>query len=243
MPKLPVSPENPDDPQPIRSLIDGFGHIPNPEPKPKSGNAPMFAPESASPPQPASLSEFETELELEAFRVDQDFAQHIQTVKKPISIPVGRPHNQEWICFHPNKSWRIVVNLLEDRINRRFYLVARHLFPEVMSDLRPKLLVAYAVRRDSSWGLWPIRVKGERGDLDSYSESLHGILGQYSGQWIRVLTDQPGGVYVPVVTENVEAPVPRWPDGGFQYLFQLAFKNRVINGLDHPILRGLRGEI
>jgi len=39
MPKLRLPPENPDDPQPIRPLIDGSGYILDPEPEPKSESA------------------------------------------------------------------------------------------------------------------------------------------------------------------------------------------------------------
>jgi hypothetical protein len=35
---------------------------------------------------------------------------------------------------------------------------------------------------------------------------------------------------------------PEWPDMPFQQLLKIAFKDRFINGLDHPILKRLRGE-
>jgi hypothetical protein len=56
------------------------------------------------------------------------------------------------------------------------------------------------------------------------------------------LTNRPGKVYTVVVPkEEVVVPVPRWPEGGFNYLFQLAFRGRVINNLDHPVIQRLQG--
>jgi hypothetical protein len=46
------------------------------------------------------------------------------------------------------------------------------------------------------------------------------------------------------VLENPAADLvaPKWPDGGIQKLFALAFRNRVISTVDHPMLKALRGE-
>jgi hypothetical protein len=228
MPEAPTPTPGPEDqsvgPQPVQQI--------NGSDRPKTSK-------SKSEPEPESSSE--SELDLESYRVDQDFTAHIQTVKKVLSIPVQRPDKQDWICIHPDKHWRIAVNLLDDKINRRVYLVSRNLVPEVTSDLQPKLLVAYATRR-GSYGLWPIRLAGERGDLDSYNESAHAIVMQYAGQWIRVLTNQVDKMYEVLETAKIELPAPKWPES-FQFIFKLAFRNRVVNSLDHPVLRSLRGEV
>ena len=252
MRKSTTRPDNPPDPKIIsingsasdETADTGSRSAPAP-PSPVSAEPASSASESnpaSRPPQPDSTFDLASTLELDDYRVSQSFAEHLQVVKKPISIPVGRPNDQEWICFHPSNSWQIIVNLLEDKLNRRTYLVGRSLFPELLGDIRPKLLVAYATLR-GTWGLWPIRIRGERGELDSYSESLHAIVLQHAGQWIRVITNLPDGVYVPLVSEKIEAPEARWPEGGFSHLFQLAFQNSVITSLDHPFLRHLRGEI
>jgi hypothetical protein len=36
---------------------------------------------------------------------------------------------------------------------------------------------------------------------------------------------------------------PEWPELSFQELVNLAFKDKVVDRLDHPVLRRLRGEL
>jgi hypothetical protein len=38
-------------------------------------------------------------------------------------------------------------------------------------------------------------------------------------------------------------PEPVWPDVPFSGLVHIAFKGRVIDTLDHPVVRRLRGEL
>ena len=38
-------------------------------------------------------------------------------------------------------------------------------------------------------------------------------------------------------------PDPEWPDISFQGILQIAFKDRYITSMDHPLLQKLRGEV
>jgi hypothetical protein len=38
-------------------------------------------------------------------------------------------------------------------------------------------------------------------------------------------------------------PEPQWPDMSLQKVLAMAFKDRFIDSLDHPVLKRLRGEI
>jgi hypothetical protein len=182
-----------------------------------------------------------SELDLEQFRIDQDFASHLNTRKSAVSIPVRPPNRQLWIYIHPDKDWRGAFAVLEDKINQRTYIVVPEIVPEVTADLVPKLLVTYATRQGTT-GLWPIRLPDEAGRLDTYNESALSIVEQYSGQWIRVLANQVNRCYDVLLIASTELPAPKWPDGGFKQLFNLAFQNRVINNINHPVLKALRGE-
>ena len=181
------------------------------------------------------------ELNPEQFRIDQNFTSHVQTRKKAVSISVRKPDRQLWIYVHPGKDWRIIVGVLEDKVNQRTYIVAPEILPEVTADLVPKLLVTYATRQNTT-SLWPVRIPDETGRLDSYNESALSIIEQYPGQWIRVLPNSEERCYDVLETPSIELPAPKWPDGGFKQLFSLAFKNRVISNINHPVLKALRGE-
>ena len=40
-----------------------------------------------------------------------------------------------------------------------------------------------------------------------------------------------------------ELPDPEWPDLSFEDIMKVAFKDRFITGMDHPVIRRLNGEI
>lgn len=37
-------------------------------------------------------------------------------------------------------------------------------------------------------------------------------------------------------------PDPKWPDVSFQELLRLAFRDRLVDRFDHPLIKRLRGE-
>jgi hypothetical protein len=42
---------------------------------------------------------------------------------------------------------------------------------------------------------------------------------------------------------KADLPEPNWPDKPFNDLLRIAFRDRLIDTLDHPILKSLRGEV
>ena len=60
-------------------------------------------------------------------------------------------------------------------------------------------------------------------------------------KWVRVQSNRSLGAY-----EIYEAAAPwgdpEWPDVQFKDLLKIAFKDRLIDTADHPVLKRLRGE-
>jgi hypothetical protein len=184
----------------------------------------------------------EPKLDLNEFRINQDFSLHVQARKTAVCVPVQRPDRQQWVFLHPDPAWRVHVALLEDKSNRRSYLVAPEIVPDVTEDLTAKLLIAY-VTRTGNPGLWGVRLPDEGGRIDTFNESALAIIASHTNQWIRILCDQADKSYSVLEAGPVELPAPRWPEGGFQWMFDTAFKNRVIRSTEHPLLQALRGAV
>jgi hypothetical protein len=212
----------------------------NPDSPPVNGSVPLGA---TVIPQPDGSSELsEDEFDIRRYRVDQDCNLHVAAQKKAVVVPVTRPDRQSWIMIHPAEAWRMPVFVLDDRANRRVYLVEPQIAPDVMSDLVLKLLVAY-VSRTGAVGLWAIRLPDESGRIDSFNESALAIVAEHSNKWIRVLCDQQEKAYSILESPPLECPMPKWPEGGLHWMLRTAFKNRIIKTLDHPVLQILRGKV
>jgi hypothetical protein len=216
-------------------------------PQPVNGSIPLGSDDAI--PQPngdsviGSSQPFDDdEFDIRRYRVDQDCSLHVEAKKKAVVVPVMRPDRQTWITVHPAKEWRMAAFVLEDKANRRVYLVEPDIAPDVMSDLTLKLLVAY-VSRSGAPGLWPIRRPDESGRLDSYNESALEIVAEHSGKWIRVLCDQSEKAYSILDSPPIDCPLPKWPELGFNWMVRVAFKNRIIKTHEHPVLQALRGKV
>jgi hypothetical protein len=60
--------------------------------------------------------------------------------------------------------------------------------------------------------------------------------------WVRITANQSLGAYdVHVAGGQLGEPV--WPQVPFAKILQVAFQNRYIDPLEHPVLRKLRGEV
>src|SRR5688572_1357280 len=59
----------------------------------------------------------------EAMRLPQNFADHIQTRRIAVSVPVRRPDKQSWVYLHPDPAWRRIIGLIDDKVNRRTFAV------------------------------------------------------------------------------------------------------------------------
>jgi hypothetical protein len=59
-------------------------------------------------------------------------------------------------------------------------------------------------------------------------------------RWIRIIANQNVGAYE-VFKAEAQMADPVWPDLTFQQILEIAFKDRLINDLDHQIIRRLKG--
>ena len=60
-------------------------------------------------------------------------------------------------------------------------------------------------------------------------------------RWVRVTANMSLGAYE-ITEASATIPDPTWPDLSFKELLRIAFKDRVVTDLNHPLVKRLRGE-
>jgi hypothetical protein len=61
-------------------------------------------------------------------------------------------------------------------------------------------------------------------------------------KWISLRSNRDLGAYeIQVAAGNL--PDPAWPNLTFEEILNIAFKGRIIDSADHPVIRQLRGEL
>jgi hypothetical protein len=178
------------------------------------------------------------------YRLTQDFASSVGVKKLLTMVPVRRAGNQAFVRVHPSEAYRMQTYLLELKGDgdSETYLVNPSLWSALAGEsaMVPKILFLTTTRQ-GVLHLWPIRLPGPDGKLDSWNESAREAAQIAMTQWVRVVSDKNLGGYVPWVAEG-EIPEPEWPEMSMRDILAIAFKGKVIDTVDHPVLRRLRGE-
>ncbi len=250
--------EGGDDPTPSTSPAGLGGNPPSPPKGPieVATGAPEPEPEPGPTPEPVDLdavirakqAKIEPRPNLDPFdptrlRLSPDYAASLGVKRVLTTIPVRKPSKESFVRTHPDESYRLSTYVLELKEDQEMYLVSRDLWDELSSEatVSPRLLIT-TVNRAGIATLWPIRLPGPDGKLDSWSRSAMEAADIARTRWVRVSASMSLGAYeVSVATASLVEPV--WPDLSLGQILAIAFRDKVIDSLDHPVLRRLRGEV
>jgi len=175
-----------------------------------------------------------------ALALSQNFSDMVGVKKAVITIPVRKPNRQEFVRTHPDQSYQVATAVLELKDERETYLVAQDVIPEISLELAPKLLVA-AINRQGVLSIWPIRLPGADGKIDDWNRSALEAAGIARKSWIRMAANMSLGAY-DIYEAIGNLPDPEWPEIEFPKILEIAFRDKYIDSLNHPVLQRLRGE-
>lgn len=176
-------------------------------------------------------------------RISQDFAAGLGVKKALLTVPIRKPDKAAFVRVHPDPAYRLETAVLELKEEREIYLVD----PEIRDELAAESTFGArafftAMTRQGVLFLWPCRLPGADGKIDEWSRSALEAAEMATKSWIRVTSNMALGAYE-VFEASASIPEPKWPDLTFRAILKIAFKDRHIDSLDHPVLQRLRGEI
>jgi hypothetical protein len=180
-------------------------------------------------------------LSLAALCLQQNYNELAGTKKIITTIPVRKPGQQAYVRVRSGDEWKFTCAILQLREDGECYLVVPGLFQELVQEVRPKLLYA-AITRDGTPFLWPVNLPGDDGRLDAWSQSAHTAAKYAETDWIRIVANRNAGAYDVMQARNLKDE-PAWPDMSLEDLVLMAFRGRMIDSIDHPIVKRLRGEL
>ena len=191
--------------------------------------------------QPYRNAEMTDAFDLTALRLDQAFGA-IAGIKKVLTtVPVRKPSNQAHVRVHQSAEWRMPAAILQLKEDGECYFVHPSIAPNLAQEVRAKELYVY-VTRDGNVSVWPINLPSDDGRLDAWSQSAHSAAEMAQSSWVRLVANRGVGAYDIYQAPNI-ADEPVWPELTFKEVLHLAFKDRLITTMDHPIVKRLRGEM
>jgi len=173
-------------------------------------------------------------------RLSQNYGASAGVKKLTTTIPVRKPGKQDYVRVHPDPAYRIETAVLEIKEEQETFLVAQELWDELPRELTPKVLFT-TINRQQVTSLWPIRLPGDDGRIDTWNGSAMEAATFAQKQWVRICSNKSLGAY-DVYQATGEIPEPEWPELTLGQILEIAFKGRFIDDFDHPVLKRLRGE-
>ena len=176
----------------------------------------------------------------DTLRLDQTFTEGASVKKLLTTVPVRKPNPQDFVRVHADPAYRLTTALIELRDDREVYLVPPALALELVGEFAAYQLFT-TINRQGVVHLWPVRLPASDGRQLEWHRSAAEAVELAMGRWIRVKANMALGAYE-IFEAASTIPDPEWPDVPLNGLLRIAFRDRLVDRLDHPVIKRLRGQ-
>lgn len=167
------------------------------------------------------------------YTADDAVTERVQTV-----IPICKANPKKYIQIHPAWYQEVAAVDLGDRSG--IYVVHRKLQEELVDEIIPVGLFVGLTKQGSLFVL-PVKLAGRNGKMHDASRSALLAIEIAKTAWVRIQwNDETKSYDVRKRRQPLSPPV--WPAMTFEQIITVALSDRVIDALDHPAVRELRGE-
>jgi hypothetical protein len=174
-----------------------------------------------------------------SLRLDQNFAQESGVKKLLNTVPVRKPNKQEFVRVHPEHC-AVGVGIIELKEDRETYLVTPAA-AQAHSNEVTIVTIYTAISRQGVVFLWPVKTPLAETNRGDWARSAAIAAEQAKKKWVRVQANMNLGAY-DVWEATANLPAPDWPDLTFEEILKIGFKDRLIDGPDHPVFSRLLGK-
>ena len=177
--------------------------------------------------------------EIQSLRLPQNFGQTLGVKKLLTNIPVGKPPPSTFFQVHPSLDMEFKTLVYQDKVAGETYAIHPDL-GDLLGTLAKAVVLHLAVDRRGNPRLIPVVLPNEAGIRNPWHDSLAQAVSAAKGQWVRITANRTAGVYDIFAAKEQLAP-PEWPEQVMDQIVLIAFRGKVIDSPDHPVILGLEG--
>jgi len=178
--------------------------------------------------------------DLTALRLSQDFVSMFGVKKLITTVRAKKPSRQDFFRVHPSPDYRAPVLMIHLKEDQEYFLVHPSLAGALDGETVPKTIYT-VVNRQGVVSLWPVTLPPSDGRDSDWWKSERDAAERAMTKWVRLMPNMSLGA-----NEILEGPAsmaePEWPDMPFKELLRIAFDGRLVDRLDHPVVKRLRGQ-
>jgi hypothetical protein len=172
------------------------------------------------------------------FALSQNFGAQIKVTKRLITVPVRKPSKTQWFQIHP--EYKLDVLLLKYGDSGEDYYLVEPSLADQLADLAQAFRLVVGVDRQGVVFVWPLRLPDAERAMNWHLTAMEAA-SHAEVQWTRMQAHMGLGAYEIHAAEGI-TDVPKWPEMLMDEILDIAFKNKIIDRLDHFVLQQLRGE-
>ena len=177
-----------------------------------------------------------------ALRLDQSYADTVGVKKLLTTVPVRKPGRQDFVRVHPDPGYRLTpAAIIEVKEDREVYLVIPDMAQALPGEFSTATLFT-AISRQGTLFLWPVKLPRPDGRQNEWHRSAAEGAERAMEKWVRVTSSMSLGAYE-IFEASGELPEPVWPDYSFRQILEIAFRDRVVDRPDHPLVQRLQGVV
>jgi hypothetical protein len=177
---------------------------------------------------------------LSAFRLDQSYADTVGVKKLLTTVPVRKPNRQDFVRVHPDPNFRLTpAAIIEVKEDREVYLITPNMAQALPGEFATVTLFT-AVNRQGILHLWPVKLPNPEGRHNEWHRSAAEAAERAMEKWVRVTASMSLGAYE-IFEASGDLPQPVWPDCSFQEILKIAFRGRLVDCANHPLVQRLQG--
>jgi hypothetical protein len=177
--------------------------------------------------------------DLDNLRLGQDFAETAGLRPLLTTVPVRRVDGQEFIRVRPGEEHRMVAGILNLKSEGELFIVTKAMIPELIGEFVYAQLNT-AINRQGVVFILLVRLPDPDGKDHEAWRTMRIAIDMGYTTWVRPRWFKPLGAYQ-ITPASDKMSEPKWPDISFQELVRIGFRDKIINDLNHPAVKKLRG--
>ena len=141
---------------------------------------------------------------------------------------------------HPDPAYRLTpAAIIEVKEDREVYLVMPDMAPILPGEFSTVTLLT-TINRQGTLHIWPVKLPTPEGRQNEWHRSAAEAAERAMKKWVRVTSSMSLGAYE-IFEAGGDLPEPVWPDYAFEEILKIAFRDRVVDRADHPLVQRLLG--